>query len=335
MRSILLFVLPVCFIALQANAQVERKSVGYHDIEASLTTLQNDDVIYAGHKVMKYDHLSASWSQTTSLNIPRTGHNSLLLRDGRLLILGGWTKTGTFVNQPEILNPKTQSWTLLNPAPRMHSSGALVQISANEVLVIGRSKTAIDYSCNEADIFNLSTQTWDSVGAPNIYCLDARAFLLPSGKVMALSQVNYFHPHVFDLKTRNWKEVAAPNAFSGIALNMADGSVFVASGKALQKWNESSTSWIPVADLPHERAADNNLGFGLPSGKIVLYGYRHALNWYDGEVYDLASNKWTQLPSMVSGINHSVIKGDVLPHSNKLMVIPGSYAAVSELTTIE
>src|SRR5437667_12628089 len=52
-----------------------------------------------------------TFSATGSLNVPRRGHQAVLLADGRVIVSGGFGNTAG-IAQPEIYNPVTGFWSL-------------------------------------------------------------------------------------------------------------------------------------------------------------------------------------------------------------------------------
>jgi N-acetylneuraminic acid mutarotase len=45
------------------------------------------------------------------MNVPRSGHISVILQDGRVLVAGGTTSGGGVTNSAEIYDPAMSNWT--------------------------------------------------------------------------------------------------------------------------------------------------------------------------------------------------------------------------------
>jgi murein DD-endopeptidase MepM/ murein hydrolase activator NlpD/N-acetylneuraminic acid mutarotase len=110
---------------------------------ATLTVLENGKVLVAGgsiglatktavvsSKAMLYNPVNNSWTQTASMRAPRGGHNSALLSDGKVLIIGGGTTTA------EIYDPKTEQWTIA-PQTRYPAHNGIALLQNKDVLAIG------------------------------------------------------------------------------------------------------------------------------------------------------------------------------------------------------
>ncbi len=66
-----------------------------------------------------FDPATDSWSEGTPMNHPRGFHDAFLLPDGRLLVIGGVKYNGfspltVYAGPPEIYDPATKKWTVIN-----------------------------------------------------------------------------------------------------------------------------------------------------------------------------------------------------------------------------
>jgi galactose oxidase len=101
--------------------------------------------------------LSASrlaWKTTASMNFARWWHNSVLLADGTMLVVGGGT-SGAFggaILTPELYDPVSATWTQMaaQAAPRMYHSTALL-LPDGRVLSAGQSHGSLQ---NTGEIFS-------------------------------------------------------------------------------------------------------------------------------------------------------------------------------------
>jgi hypothetical protein len=70
-----------------------------------------------------------AWSRTADMNFPRVNVNAVLLPDGNVLVIGGqragkWNADPQPVLEPELYDPRTNTWTVLPPMqhPRQYHS---------------------------------------------------------------------------------------------------------------------------------------------------------------------------------------------------------------------
>ncbi len=88
-----------------------------------------------------YDPKTRKFTRTSNMNFPRAYHSTILLNDGRALIVGGGPKNA------EIYNPKTNRFSLIGTMPVKLVSDAIHQISLlrltnGDVIIIGVGKGA-------------------------------------------------------------------------------------------------------------------------------------------------------------------------------------------------
>ena len=80
-----------------------------------------------------YDLSTNSWSSAGSMSIPRYGQSAILLDDGKVLVWGGQTFGGAFVDTSEIYDPDTNTWAL---AGGTKLSGGGVLLNNGKILII-------------------------------------------------------------------------------------------------------------------------------------------------------------------------------------------------------
>jgi galactose oxidase len=111
----------------------------------------------AASKTAEILDLSASppaWKTTASMNFARWFHNTVLLADGTVLVVGGGTNGayGGAVLTPELYDPVSATWTQMaaQTAPRMYHSTALL-LPDGRVLSAGQSHGTLQ---NTGEIFS-------------------------------------------------------------------------------------------------------------------------------------------------------------------------------------
>jgi hypothetical protein len=131
-----------------------------------------------------YDPVSDTFVQTGSMSMVRTLHTATLLSDGKVLIAGGYTNTGTGVtNVAEVFDPLTGKFS---PAGRMkatRSEHTATLLADGRILVTGGST---DYGAvlRSAEIYTPSTGAWTRTGAMPYLRYEHNAILLNNGKVL-------------------------------------------------------------------------------------------------------------------------------------------------------
>lgn len=108
-----------------------------------------------------YDPITQTSESAASLHLGRHDHSTILLQSGKVLVTGGRIggADGIYLNEVELYDPSTNTWTVLAD---MHSSriiGTLVEFSDQTVLAAGGRATA-NNATQESDLFDPTTSTW-------------------------------------------------------------------------------------------------------------------------------------------------------------------------------
>jgi hypothetical protein len=115
-----------------------------------------------------YNLRSGKWKVISPMNRARAAPVSVRLKDGRVMVIGGFDEVFNVLNSAEIYNPRTDTWSLTAP---MHDARAedfvAVLLRGGKVLVAGG--TASDGSAlASAEIYDIATNTWSATGSMNV-----------------------------------------------------------------------------------------------------------------------------------------------------------------------
>jgi photosystem II stability/assembly factor-like uncharacterized protein len=128
-----------------------------------------------------YDPATGTWTNTGTLNAPRSGQTATLLSSGKVLVAGGFLANSE-LNTAELYDPAAGTWSVtgnLNAARFEHTSTLL---PGGKVLIAGGARTA--GSLNSAELYDPATGTWNITGNLNTTRQLHTATLLPNGKVL-------------------------------------------------------------------------------------------------------------------------------------------------------
>ncbi|NOT54729.1 MAG: hypothetical protein HOP18_09015, partial [Deltaproteobacteria bacterium] len=221
-----------------------------------------------------YDPVTGTWSLTGSMSVPRQWHMAFPLKDGRVLVTGGYF----LQRSSEIYDPQTGQWS---PTGSMVNGRYLFD---GVVLLDGRVLVAGGIFGSElaAEIYDPTTGQWSSTGPLNYprgayYSLTRLAdgrVLLAGGANNGISQV-YNQAEIFDPVAGVWTPTTfMPRARYGhSAVLLLDGTVLVTGGTAVGGanafiFNPVSQTWTEVAGT----FPSINLATRLLDGRVLVAG---------------------------------------------------------------
>ena len=73
-----------------------------------------------------YDPATGEWNATGRLNVPRSVHTATLLKDGKVLIVGGSADANHSFNGAELYDPKDERWSVIS---RHKSEGSDLRVA--------------------------------------------------------------------------------------------------------------------------------------------------------------------------------------------------------------
>jgi N-acetylneuraminic acid mutarotase len=213
------------------------------------TTATSDGV--ASSTVEIYDPVANTWTTTGSMRSPRSLHAAVLLRDGRVLVAGGYDTDNNPIASAEIFDPARGRWEVAPSLPSPHGHPISALLPGGEVLVAGGEVAKLKTTAAAA-VYQPGRGTWREVAAMPGPRNAAASTSLADGDVLVASgyaslggsgAVLASDAFAFDAQTRQWRQagtVTTPRS-NATATLLPRGRVLLAGGWDAQNTPLAST----------------------------------------------------------------------------------------------
>jgi hypothetical protein len=248
---------------------------------------------------------------------PRHTHTATLLRDGRVLIVGGTNDEG-LVAAAEIFDPETSAWTRTGALNEPRSGHTATLLGDGSVLVVGGFGATGDAPIATAERFDANTGSW----IPTAPMLEARAVheavLLAHGRVLVtgggsggLGHTALASSEIYDPATGAWTATAAlfEARVRHTATVLRDGRVLVAGGfpgsggvspvddtiATAELFDPAAGAWTPTGPMHQGRGRHTATLLGDGTVLVTRLGRLGS-----AERYDPTSGTWATTGDLAS-----------------------------------
>jgi N-acetylneuraminic acid mutarotase len=213
--------------------------------------------------------LGISWAVVPPLYAHGTAHTATLMKDGRVLVVGGCIGSGICTQRVEIFNPYTNAWMEVKPLESDRAEHTAVLLDDGRVLVVGGTKADGGASAGgDALLYDPQTNTWTATGSMVNPRYLAQSVRLADGRVLVAG-----------------------------GMTLKDKPVQTISTSA-EIYDPASNTWTAAADLAQARYA--YVLALLPGGQALAIGGArdYDARWSAGsfvgeiEVYDPVAHRW-------------------------------------------
>ena len=262
------------------------------------------------------DGIRAPWTAAGSTHTRRAQHAAALLPDGRVLVMGGNTPTGT-TNTSELFDPATGQWTVtagaMSQVRRAHTATPLAD---GRVLVVGGWDDEWN-ALSGAEIYNPDTGQWTLTGSLDEGRADHTATLLNDGRVLVTggetSGTVANTAEIYDPATGLWSAAGTMHLrrTNHTATRLLDGTVLVAGGwddrglavrqSELYHPDMEGGSWERLVESDLNDARGSHTATLLPDGRVLVTGGLGDGSSNSAEVYVPEEQAWSRVADMHLG----------------------------------
>jgi hypothetical protein len=241
-----------------------------------LVTGENDD-----GAAEIYDPATDQWASTTPMLQARTWASVTLLKDGMVLVAGGFdaTKAGREeLDTVEIFDPTSGEWTETNNMEQVHAGHSVAVLQDGRVLIVGKLL---------AELFDPSDNTWSATGPMDRErALGTTADLLPDGRVLVtggqFQQGGYYgsiapirSAMVFDPSTGTWQSsesmyMSEPRE-NHPSVRFDDGRVMAIGDRETEIFDPTTNTWTSAGSLKKSHGTLST-AILLKDGRVLVVG---------------------------------------------------------------
>jgi WD40 repeat protein len=257
-----------------------------------------------------FDTGTGSFSPTGAMTITRENHTATLLRDGRVLIVGGNDDGDHAVASAELYDPKTGKFSPTGSMATARGYHTATLLADGRVLVAGGDPSNNNFHSliSSAEIYDPKTGTFTGTGS----IAPARAFdaatLLADGRVLVtggsdgfgdLASAEIYNPKPGTFTTTG--SMATPRTYTTATL-LADGRVLVAGGggdyanrqflASAEIFDPKAGTWIATGSMVEARTW--GAAVPLKDGRVLVTGgYGDLAPLASAELYDPKSGTFS------------------------------------------
>ena len=253
-------------------------------------------------------HGQLIWSNGPAMSTPRGRHTATVLKDGRILIVGGSTSFNTWTTGVEIYDPASniyQPTGSLNVPRNDHSATLLPD---GRVLVIGGYANYRYLS--SAEIYNPASGTWSVTQPVYSHGVYHYAILLLDGRVLVVGGSMGGDPgpndrvEIFDPARNTWSAASNHEGVvgGGGAALLNDGRVLFTGGRNTNTYlyTPSNDTWQAGGAISVLKAYP--VSVLLPDGRVmVIGGVARDNDLSHVDIYDPVARAWRQAAPLGQG----------------------------------
>ncbi len=232
-----------------------------------------------------YEPATDRWAAAAPLGISREFATATTLRDGRVLVVGGYAqlRLSDALASAELYDPAADRWTAAAPLAGGRANHRAVLLTDGRVLIVaGRRAVAPDAELASAEIYDPVSDRWAPAGALATARARPATALLPDGGVLVVGGYQdrgtrddpgtLATAERYDPRANAWHPAApmARRRYEPVAASLPDGGVLVAGDGPTERYDPVADRWSPAGDQGF--LAARVTATPLPDGRVLIVG---------------------------------------------------------------
>jgi hypothetical protein len=284
-----------------------------------------------------FDPNSGTFQSVAEMSIGRSGHTATLLKNGKVLIVGGWTGRYDLRGSAEIFDPVTKKFASTGNLAVERAGNTATLLADGRVLIAG-GEDRQENKIASAEIYDPSTGKFTETGGMSEARAAHTATALKDGRVLIVggssghypSQSVYRSAEIFDPATGKFVSTGQMTVarHKHAAILLPSGKVLIVGGSDNRDWHgeyASAEIYDPASGVFAITCAMSTARFKLPAA-VALLSNGKALVAGGGpfaELYDETAGSFTKIPGSL-GAAHFFASATPLLGGKAL--ITGGYA---------
>ena len=284
---------------------------------------------------------------TGNMQVERSWHRATLLRDGRVLVTGGFDSYGNALSSAEIYDPSTGHFVDAGNMTSRRATHSATMLPNGKVLIAGGCATTDPEALASAEVYDPDTGRFSPTGDLQVARVAPEATLLADGRVLIIGGLGsgagfteLASAEIYDPGTGTFTTTGSMHErrVDHSATLLGNGTVLVAGGLSVAGSASRVTSSAEIFDpasgdftvvggmsfrrYKHSAVLLNNGRVLIAGGIVPEPGARHRHT--TGELYDSAKNSFIKTGDMVLD-RFKVKSASVLLGSGKVLIVGGSW----------
>jgi uncharacterized protein (DUF2147 family) len=284
-----------------------------------------------------FDPGTGTFQAVANMSVGRSGHTASLLKNGKVLIVGGWTGMNDLRASAEIYDPATGSFTLTGNLVVGRAGNTATVLADGRVLIAG-GEDRQENAMASAEIYDPATGKFALTGSmieprgshTATALKDGRVLIVGGGSGHYPSQTIYRSAEIFDPATRKFTLTGETSVgrHKHAAILLRSGKVLVVGGSDNRDWHgeyASAEIYDPASGTFSATGPMSTPRFKLPEAVTLLPNGRVLVagGGVFAELYDETTGTFTRVPGSL-GAARFFASATLLPGGKAL--ISGGYA---------